>query len=288
MRTGSQARAPGCRSIDVLRVVSLCSLVAAVLVTGRWALHRQDTLGRPRDFPAIAVTLALLVAAGAGFPALRHARFEHRLSEVASALAGWEVSVRCQTMSQAWTEAHSEAGYVRFGADDRPEPLATITLETCESLRSWVGSDHTAPDRAEVIAVHVLTHESMHLAGIRDESVAECAAVQRDARTAVLLGADPARGRALATAYWTQVYPLMPTDYRSGDCGPRLRLDEKLDDAPWTAVSLANFPIFAARNTSRTGALRLASRTARRSRRRQLSEGDHGAGRTDPTARAGR
>jgi hypothetical protein len=86
-----------------------------------------------------------------------------------------------------------------------------------------------------VVAVHVLTHEAMHLAGVVDEAAAECAAVQRDAHTARLLGAAPADAAALATSYWQRVYPHMPDGYRSGDCRPGGAMDEGRDDAPWLA-----------------------------------------------------
>jgi hypothetical protein len=75
----------------------------------------------------------------------------------------------------------------------------------------------------------------MHLSGRPGEAVAECAAVQRDAHTARLLGARPADAAALAAAHWRNIYPLMPDGYRSGDCRPGGRQDEGLPDAPWFA-----------------------------------------------------
>ena len=84
------------------------------------------------------------------------------------------------------------------------------------------------PTRDQVEAVHVLTHEAMHLSGRLEEAAAECAAVQRDAHTARLLGAP-------AAAYWRDVYPLMPDGYRSADCRPGGTLDDGLTDAPWLA-----------------------------------------------------
>jgi hypothetical protein len=86
------------------------------------------------------------------------------------------------------------------------------------------------------VAVHVLTHEAMHLAGLVGEAAAECAAVQRDAHTARLLGAAPADAAALAAAYWHGVYPQMPDSYRSGDCRPGGAMDERRPDAPWLAA----------------------------------------------------
>ena len=81
-----------------------------------------------------------------------------------------------------------------------------------------------------MIAVHVLTHEAMHLAGHTDES----AAVQRDARTTRLLGAPPGEALALAASYWRTVYPATPGGYRAATCRPGGAKDERLPDAPWT------------------------------------------------------
>lgn len=223
----------------MLRVVCLCSLAAAAVVVLRWLIRGVDALGRRRSFPAISLGLSLTLAAATGIPVLRHAAFERRLAEVASSLVGMKVSVDCQTLSQAWTSAHAEAGYVRFDADDRPEPVATITVDTCDDLQAWAGSDHENPSLPQVIAVHVLTHESMHMAGHRDEAVAECAAVQRDARTAVLLGADPTQARALARRYWQQVYPRIPDAYRTANCASDAPLDEHTADAPWASAGTA-------------------------------------------------
>ena len=51
----------------------------------------------------------------------------------------------------------------------------------------------------QVVAVHVLTHETMHMVGITNEAQTECAAVQRDAQMAVALGASPAEAQALVS-----------------------------------------------------------------------------------------
>ena len=98
-----------------------------------------------------------------------------------------------------------------------------------------VGPDWLRDNRDQVVVVHVLTHEAMHLAGLVAEAAAECAAVQRDAQTARLLGAAPADAAALAAAYWREVYPQLPEGYRSSDCRPGGAMDERRTDAPWLA-----------------------------------------------------
>jgi hypothetical protein len=105
------------------------------------------------------------------------------------------------------------------------------------ALAAYVRSGGRRPSRAQVVAVHVLAHEAMHMAGLVQEHAAECAAVQRDARAARLLGASPDDARALAVAYWRTVYPAMPDGYRSTACRPGGTLDEHLPDAPWAPGS---------------------------------------------------
>ena len=85
--------------------------------------------------------------------------------------------------------------------------------------------------RPEVtIAVDVLTHESFHLRGIIDEAETECRSLQAMAWTAQRLGATPEQGRAMASAQYTGMYPLMPDAYRTGACADGGALDQRPDD----------------------------------------------------------
>jgi hypothetical protein len=221
---------------SMLLLVSVLALLAAVGVTVRWTLTRVDELGRTSSFPVISTVLALGVAVAAGIPVLRHHQLEARLGAVSSDLAGRRVSVRCETLSQSWIDSHAEMGYVRFDEADRPEPVATLTVQACQDLSSWLSSNRVRPSLAQVVAVHVLTHEAMHLRGQRNEALAECSAVQRDARTAALLGATPGQADALARIYWTTVYSDLPEDYRTAQCATGGPLDEQLPSPPWVAV----------------------------------------------------
>ncbi|HEV3496516.1 MAG TPA: hypothetical protein VHA34_09215 [Actinomycetes bacterium] len=207
---------------------------AAVAATG-WGLRRTDGLGRPRRFPWVTVALLLAMAAGAAVPGILRASQERRLGGAASVLAGARVAVRCQSFGGSFVDAGPELGYVRWRADGSPEPWTLIKRDQCRHLAAYARSDKRRPTRDQVVAVHVLTHEAMHLSGRLDEAAAECAAVQRDAHTARLLGARPADAAGLAATYWRNIYPLMPDGYRSGDCRPGGPLDEGLADAPWLA-----------------------------------------------------
>jgi len=213
--------------------VGLSLLGVAVLRAARWWSRRVDSLGRRNAFPSISVGLCVLLGSGALGDVALHRHTEHRLAAAASVLAGTRVSVHCQTFAEAWMDVGPELGVVPFGPDGVPEHHTLIKWGTCRTLAGWLRSDHSHPTLDQVIAVHVLTHEAMHMAGSRDEAVTECRAMQRDARTALLLGATAPQAHALAATYWREVYPRMNQDYRTPNCAPGGSLDEHLPDAPW-------------------------------------------------------
>ncbi|WP_426595034.1 hypothetical protein ACPPVS_05540 [Cellulomonas sp. McL0617] len=216
----------------VLTLVLIGFLALAAVVSVRWVLTRVDALGRIAPFPKISVGLCVAIALGCAVPLVLHARLEHRLTEAASQIAGEHVHVHCQTAGETWTDAGAELGFVRWGRDGVPERRTVIKYDPCADLRSWLASDKQRPSEDQVIAVHVLTHETMHMFGITNEAQAECAAMQRDARMAQALGATPAQAQALAHRYWLDVYPRMPDGY-TGGCGPGGTWDEHLPVAPW-------------------------------------------------------
>jgi len=222
---------------DNLRVLTWTAvglLGGAVLLAGRWLLHRRDGLGRQIRFPAVAVVTLVLVGAGLLVPVVRHHRLEQRLAVAASELVGAPVRVHCQTAGQEFVDAGAELGWVAYGPDGVPEHATLIKRAQCGDLSAYLGSDKTAPTLDQVIAVHILSHEARHMAGETSEGVAECGAVQRDAQAAELLGADPDQALRLAQTYWRDVYPHLSDDYLSPDCRPGGPLDEGLPDAPWS------------------------------------------------------
>lgn len=200
----------------------------------RWVVNRVDALGRTRPFPAISVGLTAAAAVACAVPVLLHVRLEHRLAAAASVVAGRPVEVHCQTLGQAWLSAHAELGYVEFGPDGKPDPRTVIALQACGDLSAWLRSDRRTPTRDQVIAVHVISHEAVHMSGEVDEARTECLAVQRDAQLARALGARPEQALELARWYWREIYPQMPDGYRSNECGPGRTLDQQLPEAPWS------------------------------------------------------
>ncbi|WP_143448676.1 hypothetical protein [Kineosporia sp. A_224] len=219
----------------LLASVGLLGLGAAVAV--RWAFTRVDALGRPVRFPVVAVAVPVVVALVLAVPVARRSRTEHRLSDVASVLAGRTVHVDCSSSGAGLVHVGRDVAHVDFDAAGRPGDVAVLGDAVCDDVERWRrGLDGTPPARADVegaTAVHVLTHEAMHLGGRVDEGQAECAAVQRDAATARMLGADDVQARRLARTYWLVVHPTVPEPYRTSGCAAGQGLDEHLADAPW-------------------------------------------------------
>jgi hypothetical protein len=217
--------------------LAVLAAVAAVALAVRWWTRRYDGLGRQRRFPAISVSLLGVVAVALLVPSYLRHREETRLSDVATTLVGRSAAVHCQTFGQSFTQLDGDLGFVRWGPGGVPEHQTELKRGPCAALRDYLRSDKLHPSSDQIIAVHVLTHESMHMRGITDEAQAECAAVQRDAQTAELLGASQSAALALARIYWITDYPQMPDGYRTADCAPGGSLDEHLPHPPWAPRS---------------------------------------------------
>lgn len=216
----------------MLGAVSVGCAVGAFGLLVHWGAHRRDALGRERDIPVVRVGALVLVAVLAAVPGAQRKVQERQLGKVASQLSERHVSVHCQDGAEAFVDAGSELGWVAFDENDIPEPRTLIKREQCRQLKAYA-KHRDRPTFDEVVAVHVLTHESMHMRGERSEAVAECEALQRDALTAQGLGATPAQALSLARRYLLLVYPRMPDDYRTPECVSDGPLDEHLDSTPW-------------------------------------------------------
>ncbi len=218
---------------SLLTSLSLLLLVAACAVVGRWASRRVDALGRPRPMPVWSLAGLVVLALVCAIPGAQRRTQEHRLASVATRLVGHHVDVHCQSTAGALVDAGAELGYVAYDVTGVPEPRTTIKREPCADLKKYAGSNKKRPSLQQVVAVHVLTHEAMHMRGETNEAVTECEAIQRDALTARMLGASDRQAAGLARVYWQIVYPDMPDDYRTGDCVRGGALDEGLPTAPW-------------------------------------------------------
>jgi hypothetical protein len=179
--------------------------------------------------------------------------FEATASQVASEVAGRRVSVECHSegswrtlaaklgvaSAQSWAVtpfhwdaaldgaapddiAHFSPRACRFG-DAFSRAPAELGTRTCSVA---VGARGECPQwSAKLTAVHVLSHESVHLRGVYSEGVADCLAVQLDAYVAMGLGAGERFARSLAREFWHDYYLPRSDAYRSSACHEGGRLD---------------------------------------------------------------
>ncbi|MEO8690442.1 MAG: hypothetical protein ABI611_19770 [Solirubrobacteraceae bacterium] len=172
-------------------------------VTAWWVLDRTDRLGN-----------------------------EARLSAIASEIAGRAVHVHCPGPVGRVLGGSTAEGWVKFDAAGRPADETKLQKASCAELDALAegrrAKELSCTERAGILcgrrgaqlamAIDVVTHESFHMRGIRDEAATECASLHAMATTAQRLGATAAQGGALATGQFNETYPEMGEVYRSPDC----------------------------------------------------------------------
>ncbi|MBA2311996.1 MAG: hypothetical protein H0V97_04250 [Actinobacteria bacterium] len=213
--------------------IGIALFAAAAASAVRWWITRYDSLGRARSFPWFTIGFFVVLGIAAVTPWFLRIHLEHRLSDAASEVVGARVDVHCQAFGGAFFDVGAELGYVAFGPDGVPERSTLIKRNQCRDLSAYLRSTKEAPSEAHIIAVHVLSHEAMHMSGLTDEGETECLAVQRDYEMTRLLGAPEASARYLAVSYWQSIYPRMSSEYRSEECGAGGALDKGTPEAPW-------------------------------------------------------
>jgi hypothetical protein len=153
---------------------------------------------------------------------------ERRLAAVSSLIAGRPVDVHCPSLVQKLIDISPNSGSVYFDAQGRPGNFTELNDETCSTLSAFAEGDWSDGDSVRVArALHVLAHESFHLAGVRDEGEADCFGIQRVAFVAQELGADPVEAQRLASLARADRTVSAPAEYRSPSCydGGPLDLD---------------------------------------------------------------
>jgi hypothetical protein len=194
----------------------------------------------------VLLAVLLVVAAVLYLGPYRHRKGdEDALAKIAGVIAGREVRISCPGTLAAITEIGAEDGSVAFDAGGHPADVAKLSNGTCGHLRGLMhgqaaeldclrAAPHCPREVEEAaIAVNVLSHEAWHLAGVREEAIAQCYALQTNAATAVRLGATPEDAEALASFVVRDVQPALPSDYRSSDCHDGGPLDLRPDRGNW-------------------------------------------------------
>lgn len=176
------------------------------------------------------LTVLLILAFSFAWPSFHHWYFEHFLSATAGQLAeNHPAKVHCNTLFDTiFDEELRVAGHA-----DPKTGYIVIQYPRCSTLMDYLHH----PDKAsmdEIISLNILTHESMHARGEYNEAKTECEAVQRNYRTAKLLGVPDYYAKKNALDYYNNFYMKRHDGYFSSECAPGKAMDEHLSDSTWS------------------------------------------------------
>lgn len=199
--------------IGVLTVVT--AVLAALAIRAWFRSYRRPKFtftGPPRyTWPAVLTGVALVAGA---FEVGHHMRQDlatdalHAVTDVDGAHAD------CSRFTEELFNISQYQGYVYYDGSN----AAHLRRNVCHDLWTYAHGGQANPSRSEILAVHIVTHEAMHINGLRNEAEAECTAVQLNHLVAEELGASPTQARKLQTQYYELYYPNQRSDYVSGAC----------------------------------------------------------------------
>ena len=188
----------------------------------------------PITKPYLAIVLALGVILA--WTPVHRWYFEWFLSRMATVLAdNHRASVHCNTAFDTMVDPDMLfAGH----ANPRTGKIG-IQAPWCDVLAAYLRHPARA-NRQELDSLDIFTHESMHIRGEMNEARTECQAIQRNYRSAKLLGVPDDVAKQNALDIYNISYQQrgkiggMQSAYYSDQCAPGLALDEHLADSTWS------------------------------------------------------
>lgn len=203
---------------NVMRIIIVAILALALLYYLIW-----DTLVRKNSLNWLMIPLVSLLFLPLGLMELRWSMMEAKLSSVVDDISGRKGGkVHCQRLSEAFFDTKvSVAGHV---SSDNPN-TAVVNYEQCQHIFAWLERGKAEPSREQTHAIHVLTHEAVHVSGEYNESITECTAINRDYLTVKHLGGSEEMGRHIASSYYATIWPDMSKEYILDGC----TIDPKFD-----------------------------------------------------------
>jgi hypothetical protein len=192
------------------------------------------------------VVLCLIMAVLFAWTPIHYWHFQRYLSAIATELAdSHPAKVHCNT---AFDSMFDTFGINASHADPKTGELV-IQYPWCATLMDYLNHPGSANQR-ELWGLAMLTHESMHVRGEYNEVITECEAVQRNYRTAKLLGVPDNIAQKNALDYYYGYYLKRPemgtmqSAYFSDQCAPGKELDEHLSDSTWVTLETSEDDAF--------------------------------------------
>ena len=199
--------------IGVLTVVAVALAASSVVAGYRVITRRDETDGR--GFRVVVAGLVSIVAFTAGYFEVAHHQRQQLATESLGVLSDVEgISANCERFSEELFNLSQYQGYVYYDGSN----VAHLRRNVCHDLWDYAHGGQANPTEGQILAVHVVGHEAMHINDIREEAVAECRAVQLNHLIAEELGATPEEARELQRRYYEEYYPRQRDNYISGGC----------------------------------------------------------------------
>ncbi len=196
-----------------------------------WLIYREIRY-QPEKFDSFSLVYILVLGAlaiAAARPAYTTWQLETLLSEKASIISDRpNIKVRCNSMFDTL-----------FSGKGVSSPAGTAYIEAgeiffesgwCKNFKKYLKAPEDA-SREQLFAMHIFTHEVMHIRGERNEKKTDCQAIQRNHTVGELLGISRSVARENAKRYYVELYPRH--NYFDRHCKPGGRYDERLADAIW-------------------------------------------------------
>jgi len=187
----------------------------------------------PVSKPYLAIVLALAVLFA--WPPAHIWYFQRFLSAKATQLAeNHYANVHCNTIFDTMLDSEMLAA----GHANPKTGQIGIQHPWCGTLMSYLRHPGRA-SHEELDSLDIFTHESMHIRGELNEIKTECQAVQRNYRSAKLLGVPDVIAKKNALDIYNINYQMrrqiggLAGGYYSDQCAPGKDMDEHLIDSTW-------------------------------------------------------
>lgn len=213
----------------MLTIVTALLILLALRAWYRSITKPRFSVGGPPRYTWPAVLTAVALIAG-GFEVGHHMRQSLATDALRAVTNVDGATADCSRFTEELFNISQYQGYVYYDGSN----AAHLRRNVCHDLWSYAHGGQANPSRGEVIAVHIVTHEAMHINGYRNEAETECMAVQLNHLVAEKLGASPFQARKLQTQYYELYYPNQRTDYVSGACneGGAMDIDAERTEFP--------------------------------------------------------
>lgn len=174
------------------------------------------------------MSACFLVALLCVWPIYNHWAFERKITQVTNHLADLKpTNVECQSATSSIFDSTNSwwAGYTFIDTGE-----VVFKSGWCERLKNYLKAPAEA-DYSERYSIQLLAHEAMHVRGETNELYTECQAIQRNYRTARMMGVPEEYAVLHSVNYYLNEYPKHP--YYDPNCKPGSELDEELTDSTW-------------------------------------------------------